>query len=210
MAGNSLSRDRVTLMSFRIFSPSRVNSISGSAATIYAYLGEFHDAKRRSRAIMISAIIYGIVCTLLPFVALLVINQEWQFEIPVLAVLYKPWRLFLVICSLPGLIAWLCLFCLPESPKFVLGQGDQTAAMAIVAEIHRRNNGKCAVLDITEIHEETESIENRQRLMKCQQSPFPFLKSIVVQTVPLFKPPYLKSTMITTAINFSIFYVCNG
>lgn len=109
------------------------HSISGSSATIYAYLGEFHDSSRRSRAVLISSIMFGIVCTLLPFVALLVINQEWQSEVPVLGVLYRPWRLFLVICSLPGLAAWLCLFFLPESPEFVLGQGDRVAAIAIVA-----------------------------------------------------------------------------
>lgn len=33
-----------------------------------------------------------------------VINQEWQFEIPFVGIIYKPWRLFFVICSLPGKI----------------------------------------------------------------------------------------------------------
>lgn len=159
---------------------------------------------------MVATILYGLVSISLPFVALLVINQDWQLEIAVLDVLYKPWRLFMLICSMPSLIAWLCLFFLPESPKFVLGQGDQAGAIAIVKEIHRRNNGKNAVLDVTEIHEEPESIETRQRLSKCQQSRFPFLKSIMVQTVPLFKPPYLKSTIIMTMIQFFIYYVCNG
>lgn len=197
-------------MRYNIHDFSRENSISGSSATIYAYIGEFHDTARRSRAIMIASILYGIMCMLLPFIAMLVINQDWQLDIPFVGVVYKPWRLFLAVSSLPGLIAWACFFFLPESPKFVLGQGDHQGAIAIVAEVHRRNNGKKAVFDITEIHEEAESIENRQRLLQCQQSRFPFLSSVGVQTVPLFKPPYLQSTIITITIQFCVFYVGNG
>lgn len=186
------------------------SSIAGSSATIYAYLGEFHNAQQRSRAVMTAVIIFGIICVVLPLVALYVINQEWQFEIPFLNVVYKPWRLFLIVCSLPGIIAWLCLFYVPESPKFVLGQGDQKRAIEIVTEIHRKNNGKNAILGIAEIREEIESIENRRRIADCKKSRFPFLTSIWIQTVPLFKPPYLKSTMITTSLQFCIYYVCNG
>lgn len=76
--------------------------------------------------------------------------------------------------------------------------------------MHRRNNGANAVLDIADIQEEAESIDNRRRLLQCRQSRFPFLKLLLVQTVPLFRPPYLQSTLITTAIQFCVFHVCNG
>lgn len=35
-------------------------SIAGSSATIYAYLGEFHSSKNRSKVLMGASFIYGI------------------------------------------------------------------------------------------------------------------------------------------------------
>lgn len=73
-----------------------VHSISGSSATVYAYLSEFHDNRQRGRAIMGSAVIFGIACFIVPLLAWIVINQDWQFNIPFIDITYKPWRLFLV------------------------------------------------------------------------------------------------------------------
>lgn len=78
-------------------------SISGPASTVYAYLSELCNNKRRGRAIMGSSIIFGISCLFLPLLAWLVINQDWQFDIPFIGITYKPWRLFFIICSLPGI-----------------------------------------------------------------------------------------------------------
>lgn len=187
-----------------------VSSISGSSATIYAYLSEFHDTHNRSRAIMASALIFGILLPLLPIAAFAVINQSWEFYIPIVDIVYKPWRLYIMVCSLPGLLSSIVIFFLPESPKFVLGQGDQATAIAILERVNRWNNGKHSSLGLVEIYEETESIESRARIQKCKQSRFPLLKSIWIQTAPLFKPPYLSSMLLICAIQFSIFYVSTG
>lgn len=115
-----------------------------------------------------------------------------------------------MVCSLPGLLSSIVIFFLPESPKFVLGQGDQVKAIEILERVNRWNNGKHSSLGLVEIYEETESIESRARIQKCKQSRFPLLKSIWIQTAPLFKPPYLSSMVLICAIQFSIFYVSTG
>lgn len=186
------------------------HSISGSSATIYAYLSEFHDNNHRSKAIMASALIFGISLPMMPLTAFAVINQNWQFDIPILEITYKPWRLFLVVCSLPGLFASFALLFLPESPKFVLSQGNQAATIEIIEKINRCNNGSGAKLNLAEIYEENESIENRKRILECKDSKFPLLESIWIQTAPLFKPPYLSSMLLICMIQFSIFYVSTG
>lgn len=185
-------------------------SISGSSATIYAYLGEFHSVSQRGRAIMGSAVIFGIMCFLLPLIAWLVINEDWRFDIPFLDITYKPWRLFLVICSLPGFISSVALFFLPESPKFVLGQGKKNEAIEILRKINRWNNGKESDLGIMELEEEVESIENRERIQKDKNSQFPLLKSVCSQTVPIFKAPYLRPTILICAMMFGIYATANG
>ncbi|XP_031629334.1 synaptic vesicle glycoprotein 2B-like isoform X2 [Contarinia nasturtii] len=178
--------------------------ISAASSTIYAYLGEFHNNLYSSTVIMWSAAIYGSGCSLLPTIAWFVINQDWQLDIPLIGITYKPWRLFLVVCGIPGFLAALIVLFLPESPKFALGQGDSMGAWKILEKMNRWNNGKKSQLEPFEIYEEEESIENRRRILKAKESRFPLLKSISNQTAPLFKPPHLCSTLLICTIQFGI------
>lgn len=140
----------------------------------------------------------------------IIINQEWQFDI--FNITYKPWRLYLAVCSIPGLIAFGITHYLPESPKFVLGQGQgkQAETYQILQTMNRLNNGKNSELEPFEIVEEIESIENRKRILAIENSQYPFLASVWHQTAPLFKKPYLSSTLLVCLIQFSIFYTSQG
>lgn len=184
-------------------------SISGSSATIFAYLGELYNNKQRSRVIMGSAAIYSLFYIMVPVIAWAVINKDWQFQVPLIAITYKPWRLFLILCSLPEIIVALIMLFLPESPKFVLGQGKKDEAYQILQKIHRWNNGKQS-MESFEIYEESEAIENRQRILDCQQSKFSLMKSVWIQTAPLFKPPHLWSTILICSIQLVLCATANG
>ncbi|XP_031626823.1 synaptic vesicle glycoprotein 2B-like [Contarinia nasturtii] len=184
--------------------------MSCASGTIYAYLGEFHNNFHRSQAIMGAAVIFGISCMMMPLTVWIVIDQDWQFEIPFIDLTYKPWRFLLIVCSLPGFLSAVALFFLPESPKFVLGQGNKMAAYQILQKMNRWNNGKNAQLELFEIREEIETIENRQRVLDNKDSQFPLLKTIWSQTAPLFKSPYLKSTILICTIQFGIYSTSTG
>lgn len=101
-------------------------------------------------------------------------------------------------------------FAFTESPKFVLGQGKSAEAYEILQTVYRINNGKGSSLEEFDILEDTESIENRKRTLENTQSRFPLLKSIWTQTAPLFKPPYLFSTVLICLIQFPIFMTGTG
>lgn len=159
---------------------------------------------------MYASIIFGVSCIFMPLIAWGVINQEWEFVVPLIDVTYKPWRLYLVVRGLPGLMSVIILTFLPESPKFVLNQGNHEKAYEILETINRINNGKKSNLEIFEIHEEIESIENRQRILDSKKGRFPFLSSVWIQTAPLFKPPYLCPTILICFIQFCIFATVNG
>lgn len=161
---------------------------------------------------MACSVIFALACNLLPLIVWAVIgsNQEWKFEVPILNITYKPWRLFIVVCGLPGLLSFFIFCFLPESPKFVLGQGKQAEAYRILQKMNRINNGKGSKLEQFEIYEEPESIENRERILECKKSRFPFLASVWNQTVPLFRPPYLCPTLLICLIQFCIYITSNG
>lgn len=185
-------------------------SLSGSSATIYAYLSEFHDSAHRDRAIMSASVLFAIACNSLPIIVWLIINQEWEYHIAFLDITYKPWRLFLAVCSLSSLFSFLILCFLPESPKFVLSQGKQAEAYKILQKMNRINNGKKSTLEKFEIYEESESIENRQRILELQKGRFPFLASVWNQTAPLFRPPYLLPTFLICFIQVCMYFTANG
>lgn len=111
---------------------------------------------------------------------------------------------------LVGLLAFFILLFLPETPKFVLGQGDKSGAYEILRKMHRMNTGKRDEFEVFDIYEELESVENRNRMMESKQSRFPFLKSVWIQTAPLFQPPYLFSTILVCTIQFGIYATSNG
>lgn len=157
-----------------------------------------------------ASVIFGVLCVIMPVVAWAVINLEWQFNVPLINITYKPWRLFLVICSLPGLFAFFILMFLPESPKFVLGQGNQMETHKILQKMHRMNNGTDSTLELFEIYEEPESIEHRQLILESQASRFPLLASVWQQTVPLFKGKLLRPTLLICIVQFTVFYTCEG
>ncbi|XP_028895806.2 synaptic vesicle glycoprotein 2A isoform X2 [Zeugodacus cucurbitae] len=184
-----------------------------STATIYAYLGEFHTDKTRSRAIMGSAFIFAIGAMILPMIAFLVINQDWAVSLTFLGIDYKPWRLFIIVCGIPGFLCGLSLYILPESPKFLLASGDESKAIEVLQKMHRWNGGKEELI-ITHILPEDDSAITTMKFNNNfdSNSNFAriFLQTMWNQTAPLFQRKYLRITMIICHIQFWLFVVTNG
>lgn len=187
--------------------------ISGSSATIYAYLGEFHAKRNSSRAIMGASFVFGVGCILLPLIAWSVINQEWEFTIPLINIVYRPWRLFLVVCGLPSFVCALALLQFPESPKFLFSRGCEQETIAIIHKMHRWNTGgKEPKLPITALLQETEAQQTKMRREEAasNKSPLWLLKQMWNQTAPLFMGSYLKRTTIICLLQFGIYLTSNG
>lgn len=147
---------------------------------------------------------------LVPATAWLVINQDWQYVVPFINTTYKPWRLFIIVCSLPGFISFLILLFLPETPKFVFSQGNKQRAYEILQKMNRWNNGSNSELEKFEILEEPESIAYRQRVLECEESRFPLLKSIYIQTAPLFQRQHRFTTLLLCVLQFGVSCTSTG
>ncbi|CRK91005.1 CLUMA_CG004693, isoform A [Clunio marinus] len=178
--------------------------ISGPSATIYAFLGEFHSAKDRSRVLIIASVMFGTFCLFNPLFAYLFLNQEWSFNVEFLNLEYKPWRLFLIMVGLPNLICGLTmLMFIPESPKFTFSQNNEEKTLKILKEVYRRNTGNHENTFPTKFLIKEAEDENGER---CEG----FFKFMWSQTVPLFKPPHLRNTLTACFIQFCIFNCSNG
>nr|XP_029716305.1 synaptic vesicle glycoprotein 2B-like [Aedes albopictus] len=187
--------------------------ISGSSATIYAYLGEFHNKRDGSRAIMGASFVFGIGCLMLPGIAFLVINQEWEFSIPFVNIVYRPWRLFLAVCGLPSLLCGLALLKVPESPKFTFIQGNAEKSIETIKWMHKLNTrGKESALQIASILEEADVQQTKKHRDETSHTKgfAALMKLIWNQTAPLFMRPYLNKTTIICVLQFGIYLSSNG
>lgn len=72
--------------------------------------------------------------------ALWILSFEWRYELYE-GFEFRPWRLLLLVYTLPGVIGGLCLYFMPESPKYLLTQGRDEEALEVVKWMYRTNNG---------------------------------------------------------------------
>lgn len=152
-----------------------------------------------------SAIIFAIGAMILPLIAFTVINQSWAFPIPFLGIVYKPWRLFLLVCAVPGFICGLIMIFLPESPKFYLSMGQEEKAVEVLKIMYRWNTGR-SKNEFPVRHLTPEEDTMRKDVGENQS----FLKTIWNQTAPLFSKEYIKVTLLICFIQFWLFVVTNG
>lgn len=158
-----------------------------------------------------SSVIFGLICIVMPFLAFMIINQDWQFDVPFI-VTYKPWRLFLAMCSLPELLSFIIITFLPESPKFMLDQGKPEATYKILEKMNRLNNGKSVILESFDIYKDGESTDKNQNdtVDETRKGQLSLMESVSIQTIPLFKSPYLLRTVLICMIQFTVFFTCQG
>lgn len=165
---------------------------------------------------MWASVVFGITTGVMPLLAWQVINRSWSFVIPILSIHFKPWRLFVIVCGLPSLISGLGLLPVPESPKYVLGQGRQAETIQILQQVYRLNGGigrENLPLQIGAIIEEQESVAFRMKNFATGTSSdgvwFVF-RSMWTQTVPLFQKGALKITLLASVLQFGIFSNSSG
>lgn len=185
--------------------------VSGGSATIYAYLGEFHNDRSRARAMMGSSFIFALGAMILPLIAWLIINQSWTLPLPLLGITFKPWRLFMIVCGIPGFLCGLMLLFLPESPKFLLSIGKDKEAIEVFKTMYRWNVGDDKEFELNGIIPETDTTIRKEEVADKNSNIFStFLSTMWAQTVPLFEPKYRRITVIICTIQFWLYVVTNG
>lgn len=54
---------------------------------------------------------------------------------------FRPWRLLIILYTIPGIFSILILIFLKESPRFLLCQGREEEAMDVINWIYKTNTG---------------------------------------------------------------------
>lgn len=119
-------------------------SVCGVQASAISYLGEFHSNRTRAKHLTFAAMFMTMVVAYQGLMGIFVMPRQWEFL--VFGMLVKPWRIFIFIGSCTSAVAFVAIYFLPESPKFLLSMGEKDEALEILRTIYAANRlGKSLV-----------------------------------------------------------------
>ncbi|XP_014229276.1 synaptic vesicle glycoprotein 2B-like isoform X1 [Trichogramma pretiosum] len=167
--------------------------ISGPYAALQSYLAEVHGEQLRAQVYMWMGVGFALGNITLSCLAWLIIPHKWTLGeyLPVTS-----WRLFLGLCSLPGLVASVALCFFPESPRFLMAKHRHDDALQVFKKIYSLNTGKDPDTYPVKCLEEEETVKITSVTFK--QTVVGSLKQIQ----PIFLPPNVVTLVLTAFIQF--------
>lgn len=118
-------------------------SVSGVQAATYSNIGEFHSNDTRTRALSFVSVFMPVCFIYLALLAYFIIPMQWKILIHTFTdYQISPWRLYLLCSSLLNGVNLICLYQLPESPKFLLSINRKKSAMIVLKHMYAVNTGK--------------------------------------------------------------------
>ncbi|XP_011177278.2 LOW QUALITY PROTEIN: synaptic vesicle glycoprotein 2B-like [Zeugodacus cucurbitae] len=187
--------------------------LSACSATTFTYLGEFHCQKDRSRAIIGGSFISAAVAILIPIMAGIFINQDFEVYVPYIDIVFKPWRSYFLAFGVPGLICGLIMFFLPESPKYLLSAGKPEEAIEVLKLMHRINIGSKdpdSVYTVTTLLPDADTPMAKVKGLEKKNIFASIMQSMWQQTAPLFMREHLRKTVLSSLILYIIFFSAHG
>ncbi|CAG4946198.1 unnamed protein product [Colias eurytheme] len=175
---------------------------SSANAAAFVLLGESVPPRLRNKFMFLMASATMYVQAVLSVIALGVFQFSFDIYLPLTNVHYRPWRLILQLITVPGIIGTLGILFLHESPKFLLSNGEEEKAIEVLKSMYRWNKGpNCEEFSISSVYlEEDITPEVGSSLVE----------RIWNQTVPLFKPPLLKNSLMLYYIILCAYMTATG
>uniref|UniRef100_A0A672KXQ5 Synaptic vesicle glycoprotein 2B-like n=1 Tax=Sinocyclocheilus grahami TaxID=75366 RepID=A0A672KXQ5_SINGR len=121
---------------FRLFSGI---GIGGSVPIVYAYFSEFLQMDKRGEHLSWLCMFWMMGGIYASFTAWGIIPRYgWGFSMGT-EFQFHSWRVFVLVCALPAIAAFLGLMFMPESPRFLLENAKHDEAWMILKQVHDTN-----------------------------------------------------------------------
>ncbi|XP_037092099.1 synaptic vesicle glycoprotein 2B-like [Pollicipes pollicipes] len=126
--------------------------IGGSIPIVFAYFCEFLTKARRGKYLSWLLVFWSIGGVFVAFAAWVIIPRTGVMVVIEERAHFSSWRVFLLVCNLPSILALLGLTFMPESPRFLLEAGREIEAMRVYQRIYKWNHSDpCAQYALTEL-----------------------------------------------------------
>ncbi|CAH1646505.1 unnamed protein product [Spodoptera littoralis] len=186
------------LITFAIVKSISAICIACPAAVPYTFIGEILPAKNRDVVLSITNALQVGGTLIVPLLAWAILPLDFRINFGLY--LFRPWRLLTILYASVFVIAAVLMMFGPESPKFLVSQGKIDEALDVLRDIYIGNKKKGA----------GEFPIKRLIAPPYDSEKKTFFKSLRVQSVPLFKPPYLKWFALNSFLMFGVFTTING
>ncbi|XP_014244313.1 synaptic vesicle glycoprotein 2B-like isoform X2 [Cimex lectularius] len=113
--------------------------VGGPSAVVLTYVGEFHSNKNRNQVLCFVGVAWMVSWVLLPLISMAVIPLDFNFNVG--SFNFNSWKLLVALFACPSLISSAFLFKLPESPKFLVINGQHDKALKELVRIYTMNTG---------------------------------------------------------------------
>ncbi|XP_034948242.1 synaptic vesicle glycoprotein 2B-like isoform X2 [Chelonus insularis] len=168
--------------------------ISGPYAALMSYLAEVHSEKQRSRIYMWLGVFFSLGNISMPCLAWLILPKQWNILLFNGAFNLTSWRIFLMVCAIPEISAFIALSWFPESPRFLLSRGRESEALEVFRFIYSLNTGNDPkTYTVTHLRDEDFVKNHGKTLYEC-------FVSGCRQMKPLFKPPFIMKLILIGSI----------
>ncbi|XP_049533559.1 synaptic vesicle glycoprotein 2B-like [Anopheles darlingi] len=208
-AASCIANDFVSLLILRFLTGV---CVAAPASTVYAYLGEFTTPSKRSQMLSFASVWGGVGIIYVSLVGWWILSYDWVLTIGD-SFQFKPWRLLFIVNTLPAFLNGIAFCFCPESPKFLLSQGRNEEALEVLRMVYRINNPSRrkdeGAYEVTKLRLDPEDMIARDRQEQDGKS-VGLLRSMVQQTVPILKLPFLWYFLICCMHNIGAFAIYGG
>ncbi|XP_045447530.1 synaptic vesicle glycoprotein 2B-like [Melitaea cinxia] len=185
--------------SFTVFKLLSALCIACPASVPYSFIGEIIPQKYRDITMSITNAMQICGSAIVPLLAWAILPLDFRVNFG--AYDFRSWRLLTILYSSSFIISALLMSFGPESPKFLLAKGKHEESLNTLGKIYAGNKRKPAS------DYPVKSLKLSEENQKIKES---FLRSLVQQSLPLIKPPYLKWLLLNGVLFFGIFATLNG
>ncbi|KAL0978007.1 hypothetical protein UPYG_G00164650 [Umbra pygmaea] len=113
--------------------------IGGTVPIVYTYFAEFLQMDKRGEHLSWLCMFWMFGGLFASFTAWGIIpHYGWGFSLGTEFQIHS-WRVFTLVCMFPAIIALVCLFFMPESPRFLLENARHDEAWMVLRQVHDTN-----------------------------------------------------------------------
>ncbi|XP_048507319.1 synaptic vesicle glycoprotein 2C-like isoform X6 [Athalia rosae] len=114
-------------------------AITGQCAMLFPYLGEFQPSNVREKILCWMEMAWTIGITVLPLLGWLVIPMSFRYTLGNFS--FASWNLFVLLCAVPSISIAIALLYFPESPKYLIDDGQESRAIEVLSIMYAENTG---------------------------------------------------------------------
>ncbi|XP_044584245.1 synaptic vesicle glycoprotein 2A-like isoform X1 [Cotesia glomerata] len=184
---------------------------SGQLTLAYTYFSEFQPLKYRNKLLTSLEVPWAVGLIVAAGIGWAVIPLEIDLGFNSKYFIFNSWNLYLLICSLfsPIIALWLIFF--SETPKYLAETSQNKRLMALLNQMYQENTGNSN----QNFTEKLKQLENKTINELLTNSEDETAKHIIFskmiqqywhQVASLFKPQFLKMTLIGVIIAYSVMF----